>query len=364
MVQVKNGADRLPAARAVPSAVRRDAEDAAGARVPGHQGVPRLRHAPRLPGHDVRGGARDRHACARAGLDGGEGDRRQPATASRSPAWPASPTSAATATGAARTSTRPTGTSSAASPGTRTPRRATSPRTGRADLLHRAARRRRPIVEMMMRSREAVVDYMTPLGLHHLMDTGHHYGPGPWVVGARAPRLEPDLLPPRRQGRASASTAPRPAATRSRSTRPQLARHYADPTHDARQPAALVPSRAVGLPDASGTHAVGRAGRALRPGVAAAVGAAQALGRGSKGDVDARRHARWRRSSRPGARGAVVARRLHRLLPLGERHCRCPRARPPPAAHARPIQVPPSSRTRPAAADLARAHRSTFARDC
>jgi alpha-glucuronidase len=33
----------------------------------------------------------------------------------------------------------------------------------------------------MMGSREAVVDYMTPLGLHHLMDTGHHYGPGPWV---------------------------------------------------------------------------------------------------------------------------------------------------------------------------------------
>jgi alpha-glucuronidase len=22
---------------------------------------------------------------------------------------------------------------------------------------------------------------MTPLGLHHLFDTGHHYGPGPWV---------------------------------------------------------------------------------------------------------------------------------------------------------------------------------------
>jgi alpha-glucuronidase len=36
-------------------------------------------------------------------------------------------------------------------------------------------------VETMMRSREAVVDYMTPLGLHHLMATGHHYGPGPWV---------------------------------------------------------------------------------------------------------------------------------------------------------------------------------------
>ncbi|HEY5803780.1 MAG TPA: alpha-glucuronidase family glycosyl hydrolase [Lysobacter sp.] len=40
-----------------------------------------------------------------------------------------------------------------------------------------------PIVEMMMESREAVVDYMTPLGLHHLMGNGHHYGPGPWVSG-------------------------------------------------------------------------------------------------------------------------------------------------------------------------------------
>jgi alpha-glucuronidase len=38
-----------------------------------------------------------------------------------------------------------------------------------------------PIVAMMMRSREAVVNYMTPLGLHHLMATGHHYGPAPWV---------------------------------------------------------------------------------------------------------------------------------------------------------------------------------------
>jgi len=37
------------------------------------------------------------------------------------------------------------------------------------------------IVAMMTASREAVVDYMTPLGLHHLMGTGHHYGPAPWV---------------------------------------------------------------------------------------------------------------------------------------------------------------------------------------
>lgn len=37
------------------------------------------------------------------------------------------------------------------------------------------------VVPMLMQSRQAVVNYMTPLGLHHLMATGHHYGPGPWV---------------------------------------------------------------------------------------------------------------------------------------------------------------------------------------
>ncbi|ATC25720.1 alpha-glucuronidase [Caulobacter vibrioides] len=40
-----------------------------------------------------------------------------------------------------------------------------------------------PVVSMMMGSREAAVDYMTPLGLHHQMGEGHHYGPGPWVSG-------------------------------------------------------------------------------------------------------------------------------------------------------------------------------------
>ena len=40
-----------------------------------------------------------------------------------------------------------------------------------------------PALDMMMKSHEAVVDYMTPLGLHHLMGRGHHFGPGPWVEG-------------------------------------------------------------------------------------------------------------------------------------------------------------------------------------
>jgi alpha-glucuronidase len=38
----------------------------------------------------------------------------------------------------------------------------------------------KPVVDMMMGSREAAVDYMTPLGLVHLMGPGHHYGPAPW----------------------------------------------------------------------------------------------------------------------------------------------------------------------------------------
>ena len=38
-----------------------------------------------------------------------------------------------------------------------------------------------PAVQMMMASHQALVDYMTPLGLVHIMGTDHHYGPAPWV---------------------------------------------------------------------------------------------------------------------------------------------------------------------------------------
>ncbi len=37
------------------------------------------------------------------------------------------------------------------------------------------------ICNMLMSSWETSINYMTPLGLNHLMATGHHYGPGPWV---------------------------------------------------------------------------------------------------------------------------------------------------------------------------------------
>ncbi|MFN3797146.1 MAG: alpha-glucuronidase, partial [Sphingobium yanoikuyae] len=48
-----------------------------------------------------------------------------------------------------------------------------------------------PIVTMMMGSREAAVDYMTPLGLAHIMGTGHHYGPAPWVSELARPEWNP-----------------------------------------------------------------------------------------------------------------------------------------------------------------------------
>jgi alpha-glucuronidase len=37
-----------------------------------------------------------------------------------------------------------------------------------------------PVEEIMLGSREAVVNYMMPLGLSHIMNLGTHYGPGPW----------------------------------------------------------------------------------------------------------------------------------------------------------------------------------------
>jgi alpha-glucuronidase len=45
-----------------------------------------------------------------------------------------------------------------------------------------------PVKEMMLASREITVDYMTPLGLHHIMGYSHHYGPAPWYD--KAPRAD------------------------------------------------------------------------------------------------------------------------------------------------------------------------------
>ena len=51
----------------------------------------------------------------------------------------------------------------------------------------------RPVREMMLESREAAVNYMMPLGLHHLFSANGHYGPGPWWAPKR---VRPDWTPP------------------------------------------------------------------------------------------------------------------------------------------------------------------------
>ncbi|QJW92277.1 alpha-glucuronidase [Spirosoma taeanense] len=43
------------------------------------------------------------------------------------------------------------------------------------------------ITNLMLRSREIYVDYTTPLGLHHIMGYGIHYGPEPWKANASRP---------------------------------------------------------------------------------------------------------------------------------------------------------------------------------
>ncbi len=50
-----------------------------------------------------------------------------------------------------------------------------------------------PVKQMMLNSHEATVNYMMPLGLHHIFSAHAHYGPGPWW----APRgMRADWTPP------------------------------------------------------------------------------------------------------------------------------------------------------------------------
>ncbi len=45
--------------------------------------------------------------------------------------------------------------------------------------------------KILSRSREVMVQYSNPLGLHHIMSTGHHYGPAPWVSNLNRPEWNP-----------------------------------------------------------------------------------------------------------------------------------------------------------------------------
>ncbi len=45
--------------------------------------------------------------------------------------------------------------------------------------------------KMMLESRDIMVQYSNPIGLHHIMGTGHHYGPAPWVSNLNRPEWNP-----------------------------------------------------------------------------------------------------------------------------------------------------------------------------
>jgi len=50
-----------------------------------------------------------------------------------------------------------------------------------------------PVKQIMLESREAAVNYMMPLGLHHIFSANGHYGPGPWWAPKR---VRKDWTPP------------------------------------------------------------------------------------------------------------------------------------------------------------------------
>ncbi|WP_107828607.1 alpha-glucuronidase [Mucilaginibacter yixingensis] len=51
----------------------------------------------------------------------------------------------------------------------------------------------KPVTAMMMKSREAMVNYEMPLGLHHIFAADRHYGPGPWYAPKK---VRVDWTPP------------------------------------------------------------------------------------------------------------------------------------------------------------------------
>jgi alpha-glucuronidase len=84
------------------------------------------------------------------------------------------------------------------------------------------------VVEMMLRSRETVVDYMTPLGLAHLMGTDHHHGPAPWISDLKTPSWNPTYYHRADQGGIGFDRT-RSGSDAVSQYAPEIARKFADP---------------------------------------------------------------------------------------------------------------------------------------
>ena len=117
----------------------------------------------------------------------------------------------------------------------------------------------------MMASRERVVDYMTPLGLHHLMGSHHHYGPAPWVDDLDRPDWNP-VYYHRADVQGIGFDRTRTGSNAVAQYCPSTVREFGDIDR--------VPERyllwfhhAMGPPHGFGSHVVGRTRRALHGGV-------------------------------------------------------------------------------------------------
>jgi alpha-glucuronidase len=174
-----------------------------------------------------------------------------------------------------------------------------------------------PVVDLMMRSREAVVDYMTPLGLHHMMGTGHHHGPAPWVDNLERPDWNPVYYHrAARDGIGFDRTASGSNALAQYA--PEVARRFADP-------ATTPPEFLLWFHHLPWTYPM-PSGRRLWDELVAhydrGVAERRHVGRMGAGAAAGRCAPRRRRRPAPGApaRGsAMVARRLPGVLPAGER---------------------------------------------
>jgi alpha-glucuronidase len=86
------------------------------------------------------------------------------------------------------------------------------------------------VKKVMLASREICVDYMTPLGLHHIMGYSHHYGPAPWYNSAPRADWNPAYF-----HKADASEldlkGPPAEAMHSRNMRPKCANNLKTKTH-------------------------------------------------------------------------------------------------------------------------------------
>ena len=113
-----------------------------------------------------------------------------------------------------------------------------------------------PVTAMMMNSRQTLVDYMTPLGLAHIMASTHHYGPGPWVNDLSRPEWNPVYY---HKADATGIGFDR-TATGSNAVAAVLCHgsgQACEPEHRARRSAAVLPQGGLGRADELGTFTVG-----------------------------------------------------------------------------------------------------------